>query len=125
MSVPAAVAWTRVALAAWSALVVLQLAWHGWLAPPEAVPRGWVVAFATVPLLLPLFAWRRGLGRALLLASVVALAYFCHGVMEAWAAPEVRGLALAEVALSVALVAATGTIGLLGRRAMRRQPRGD
>ena len=111
----------RIALAAWLALVALQPLWHGLLAPPARVPVAVAVLAATVPIALPLLAWRRR-HRALLLASIVALAYFCHGVMEAWAAPGVRVLALAEAATALVLVVAVGTIGLEGRRA-RRAPR--
>lgn len=116
---PRADAVERVAFAAWLALAVLQPVWHGWLAPPETLSRVAMVLLATVPLALPLLAIRRP-ARALLLASIVALAYFCHGVMESWAAPHVRGLAYAEIALALMLIVATGTIGLLERRAARR-----
>lgn len=112
------VALQRVAFAAWFALAALQSVWHGWLAPPETLSRVSGVLLMTVPLALPLLAIRRR-ARALLLASIVALAYFCHGVMESWAAPHVRGLAYAEIALALVLIVATGTIGLLGRRAAR------
>ena len=107
---------TRAAFGAWLALLALVVAWHGLL-----VPSRWpVVAFAVVPLLLPLLALQRGANRALLVASIVALPYFCHGVMELFADPSVRMLAAAEVVLSVALVVATGTIGMIGRRRTRR-----
>lgn len=119
MNDPRVAALQRVALAAWLALAGLQLVWHGIIAPPATLPRLAIVLLAVVPLALPLLAIRR-VARALLIASIVALAYFCHGVMESWAAPQVRGLALVEVALSLALIVATGTVGLLGRRAARR-----
>ena len=48
----------RVGLAAWSLLVVLQLAWHAWLFPPQSMPLTLVLAITVVPLLLPLFARR-------------------------------------------------------------------
>lgn len=112
----------RIACAAWLALVALQPLWHGLLAPPARVPVAVAVLAATVPIALPLLALRR-LHRALLLAAIVAMAYFCHGVMEAWAAPDVRALALVEAALALALALAVGTIGLHGRRAARRAAR--
>ena len=112
----------RVALAAWLALIALQPVWHGLVAPPLLVPVALAVTAFTIPIALPLLAWRRR-PRALLIASIVALAYFCHGVMEAWADASVRALAIAEIALSLALVLAVGTIGLEGRRAARRGAR--
>lgn len=106
----------RAAFGAWLALLALEVAWHGFL-----VPSRWpVVTLAVVPLALPLLALRRGTNRALLIASIVALPYFCHGVMELFADPSARLLAAGEVALSVALVIATGTIGMIGRRRARR-----
>ena len=122
MTRAAARTWEHLALAAWLALLALQPAWHGWLAPPAALPRAWVVIIATVPIALPLLALRRSRERALLLASIVALAYFCHGVMEAWAAPTIRALAATEILLALALIVATGTVGMLARRAVRRAP---
>jgi uncharacterized membrane protein len=106
----------RAALGAWLALAALEIGWHVFL-----LPSGWgVVALAVVPLTLPLLALPRGVNRALLIASIVALPYFCHGVMELFADPSVRTLAAAEVVLSVALIVATGTIGMIGRRRTRR-----
>ena len=106
----------RAALGAWLALIALQVGWHAFL-----MPSGWpVVALAVVPLALPLVALPRGINRALLIASIVALPYFCHGVMELFADPAVRLPAAAEVVLSLALIVATGTIGMIGRRRTRR-----
>jgi uncharacterized membrane protein len=92
---------------AWAALIALQLLWHGWLVPPARMPVTVALAIAVIPLLLPLLALRRP-PRALLLAGMLALFYFCHGVSEAWSAPAARSLALAEVALSLLLIGALG-----------------
>jgi uncharacterized membrane protein len=62
---------------------------------------------AGVRLLVPRRALRRP-PRALLLAGMLALFYFCHGVSEAWSAPATRILALVEVALSLLLIGALG-----------------
>lgn len=108
----------QVGLLAWAALLLLQPAWHLWLAPPRPEMVWPVTLIAMAPLLLPLLAWRRGVLRMLVWVGIAALLYFVHGAMFAWAEPSVRGLALAEVALSVLL---TGTLAAIvrGDRARR------
>ncbi|NII11579.1 DUF2069 domain-containing protein [Oleiagrimonas sp. C23AA] len=93
-------------LIAWAALAVLQPLWHGWLAPPDKAVFG-IVVLATVPLLLPALALRQP-RRALLIAGMLALFYFCHGIADAWSAPQVRALALTEVLLCLGLIFALG-----------------
>lgn len=107
----------RLGLAAWAGLLLLQLAWHGWLAPPAHLSTGLVLAVTVVPLLLPLTALRN-VRRALLWVGILSLFYFCHGVSEAWSSPETRVLALLEITLTVLL------IGSLGAGVRRRAPRG-
>lgn len=103
-------------LLAWALLVLLQPAWYLWLAPP-AGGRGDLALMLTLPpLLLPLLALRTGARRALLWVGVMALFYFCHGVVAAWTYPATRTPALLEVLLCVVLIA------LLGWDA-RRRPR--
>lgn len=93
----------RIGFAAWAALALLQVAWHGWWSPPRGLPLAAALALALVPLALPLAYWRQP-ARALLLAGMLALFYFCHGVAEAWTAPAARPLAWIEIALAVVLV---------------------
>src|SRR4051812_49964763 len=77
----------RVGVLAWIGLVALQFAWYLVIAPPAA-GSAWIALTLTLPaLLLPLFALRTNLRRALLWLGVVALFYFCHGVVAAWAPP--------------------------------------
>jgi len=97
----------RIGLGAWAALGLLQLAWHGWLFPPQVVPVSLVLAITVIPLLLPLFAIRN-IRRALLWTGILSLFYFCHGVAEAWSAPGERALACLEIVLTVLLI---GTLG--------------
>lgn len=97
----------RVGLLAWAALTALQFVWHAWLFPPQTLPTWLVLAIAAVPLLLPLLAIRN-VRRALLWVGILSLFYFCHGVAEAWSAAGERGLALAEIILTLLL------IGMLG-----------
>ncbi|MEW5834807.1 MAG: DUF2069 domain-containing protein [Pseudomonadota bacterium] len=107
----------RLGLAAWAGLILLQLAWHGWLAPPTHLSIALVLAITVVPLLLPLTALRN-VRRALLWVGILSLFYFCHGISEAWSSPDTRVLALLEITLTLLL------IGSLGAGVRRRAPRG-
>lgn len=113
-------AWRVIALLAFGGLVGLQLAWHLWLLPPARSPIGFVLALALGPLVLAGLAMLVDLRRGLFWAGFAALAYFCHGVMEAWTTPGARALAHAEWAISTVLVVAVGAAGLVERRASRR-----
>lgn len=95
----------RVGFIAWGALAALQIVWHAWWLPPASVPVGGVLALALVPLAIPLLYWRRP-ERALLLTGMFSLFYFCHGVVEAWAAPRERAFAWVEIVLTIAIVLA-------------------
>lgn len=95
----------RVGLAAWAALVVLQLIWHGWLFPPLLIPIWLLLVITTVPLLLPLLAIG-DVRRSLLWVGILSLFYFCHGVAEGWSSPSQRWLALAEIVLTLLLIGA-------------------
>lgn len=104
----------RIGLAAWLALLALQILWHGIVAAPSGVLSWPALSLAVVPLALPLLTWRQP-SRALLLAGMVALFYFAHGIADAWSMPAVRGWASAEIVLSVLLVLAYGAASL-GRK---------
>ena len=106
MSTPIATTY-RVGLAAWAALALLQLAWHGWLFPAQHMPAWLVLLITVVPLLLPLSAIR-DVRRALLWVGILSLFYFCHGISEAWSAPGERWLGWIEIMLTVTLI---GTLG--------------
>lgn len=85
----------------WSllALLAVQLAWFGWLHPPQHMATLAAVLITAGPLLLLLpFAWTLK-PRALVVTGLVLLLYFLVGVTEALANPEVRALALAQVVL--------------------------
>ena len=97
----------RLGLLAWTALTVLQAAWHTWLFPPQTIPVWLVLAITLVPLLLPLLAIRDP-RRALLWVGILSLFYFCHVVAEGWSSSSQRGLALVEIALTLLLI---GTLG--------------
>ena len=101
-------------------LAVLILAWHAYLASPDTVPAWLAIALhlaALVPGLLLLALRRRS---AAFWGALAALLLFCHGVMEAWTTPAVRGLALAEAALCVAIILGASLDGLRARFAGKR-----
>lgn len=98
----------HIAFAAWAVLVLLQPAWYLLLAPPAGGSPWLALALTLPPLLLPLTALRSGARRALLWIGIVALFYFCHGIVAAWAVPAARVPALIETVLCVILIAAFG-----------------
>ena len=95
----------RLGFIAWGALALLQVVWHAWLLPPARMPLAVALAIALLPLAIPLLYWRSP-SRALLLAGMISLFYFCHGVAEAWAAPDERVFAVIELALAVTVILA-------------------
>lgn len=114
----------RVGAAAWIALVLLQFAWYLVIAPPSGGNAWIALALTLPPLLLPLLALGSGLRRALLWAGIVALFYFCHGIVAARISPAARAPALAESALCVVLIATLGwSVGRDRRRAAAKTTR--
>lgn len=108
---PAPTGLQKAGLAAWAALLGVQLLWYT-VYPPVSIPA-WVALLMTVPpLLLPLLALRN-VARALLWVGILALFYFCHGVSEAWSSSGDRWLAWIEIALCLLLI---GTLGAGVRR---------
>jgi uncharacterized membrane protein len=95
----------RIGFAAWGALALLQVIWHAWLLPPARMPVGVALLIGLLPLAIPLLYWRTP-ARALLLAGMISLFYFCHGVAEAWSAPSERVFACVEIVLAVVLILA-------------------
>jgi uncharacterized membrane protein len=106
-----------VGVAAWVALILLQLAWYLWLAPPVGGSPGIALFLTLPPLLLPLFALRTSLRRTLLWVGIIALFYFCHGIAAAWVISTARVPALIEALLCVVLVGALGADIRYGKRA--------
>lgn len=105
----------RLGFAAWAGLAAVQVIWHAWLMPPRAMPVAVAMVIALVPLALPVVYWRRP-QRALLLAGMIGLFYFCHGIAEAWAVPRERVLALVEIILASMLVLAQARMPKRRRR---------
>jgi uncharacterized membrane protein len=100
---PAAVNRLRsVALAAWLALIVLGLAWELWLAPTG---RG-TLALKVLPLAFALPGLLRHRLYTYRWLSLLVWLYAAEGLVRVGAGGAERGLALAEVALSLLLFAA-------------------
>lgn len=82
------------------ALIMVCLAWEGWLAPLK--PQGSMLILKVLPLLLPLFGILKGRRYTYQWASMFILIYFTEGAVRAWADQGVSArLALIEVALTV------------------------
>jgi uncharacterized membrane protein len=64
------------------ALILLCLAWEGWLAPLR--PGGSLLVLKAVPLLLPLLGILRGKRYTYQWASMFILIYFTEGAVRAW-----------------------------------------
>ncbi|RNF84125.1 DUF2069 domain-containing protein [Montanilutibacter psychrotolerans] len=106
----------RIALvASLLALVALFVAWFA--AGTHALAA--MLVFALPPALLALGAWF-GRGHAAFWSGVLALGWFCHGVMLAWSSAPERLYALAEVLLSLAIVFAANAPGLAAKFGKRR-----
>ncbi len=97
----------RIGLFVWAALTLLQIVWHAWWFPPQTIPTWLLLAITVIPLLLPVLALRNP-RRALLWVGILSLFYFCHGVSEAWSAPQQRWLALVEIVLTLLLISTLG-----------------
>lgn len=95
------------------ALFALAALYALWFARDRHVIAALLV-FILPPLLLALAAWR-GWPRAGFVAGVLALLWFSHGVMTAWAQPAQRGIALVEIALALAVVYAASIDGIRAR----------
>ncbi len=67
--------------------------------------------FTLPPLLLALGVWTQR-GSARFWSGVIALGWFSHGVMIAWADAAQRGYALAEIALALFIVFVSSASGL-------------
>lgn len=106
---------SQVLLVALLALTALYAWWFG------AQPDPWValVVFALPPAWLAAGVLRRW-RTAGYWAGVLALAWFCHGVMVAWTRPPERALALIEVVLALVVVFAANMPGLRARFGKKR-----
>ena len=85
--------------ASYLALVLLQPLWHLLLPQPVGNCSWLLASIATVPLLLPVRGvWRASL-RSITWAGYLSMVYLIIGVMEAWANPPQRAIALSQTVL--------------------------
>ena len=82
------------------ALILVCLAWEGWIAPLK--PQGSLLILKAVPLLLPLSGIIHGRRYTYQWASMFILLYFTDGVVRAWSDQGVAAqLAAVEVVLAL------------------------
>jgi uncharacterized membrane protein len=91
------------ALVGYFSLLVLWLFWNTVLAPPQHMPVALALLLSVAPLGLPLRGLLRRQAQAYLLAAVLSLGYFMHGVTEAMVNAPERLPAVIEIACSLAL----------------------
>lgn len=111
------------AVGAWIGLIVLTLAWEGWLAPAPRTPPGLWLMLKAIPLALPLRGLLHGRARAFGWAGLLAMAYLLEGLTivgaqraAAWHWHMPAPYAAIEVILAVAfLIAATRYVRAQGR----------
>jgi len=90
------------------ALIFLCLLWESVISPIR--PGGSLLMIKALPLLAPLFGVLRGKVYTYQWAPLLVLAYLSEGVVRAWAERgSSRGLAIAEIVLSMTFVALAST----------------
>ena len=89
-------------------LALLHILWHAWLLPPAHSRIVATLALSVLPLLPGLWVCMGNLRRGVLIGGIVCLFYFCHGVTVAYADASARLPALAEIVLSLVVIAALG-----------------
>ena len=107
------------------AIFALQFFWYGFLLPPALGSRWLIAGLFALPMLPAMILLLRTHRRAAFWGAVAALFYFSHGVMETWANPPARFLAIVESALSVWLVVSASWDGLSARRTARKRAAAD
>jgi uncharacterized membrane protein len=87
-------------------LALLCVTWETFLAPLR--PGGSMLMLKALPLLVPLFGVLRERVRAYQWTSLLALGYFCEGVVRSWVDTGLsRTLAQVEIVLSLVLFASS------------------
>ncbi|MGV8941597.1 MAG: DUF2069 domain-containing protein [Lysobacter sp.] len=101
------------------ALVALVLLYAAWFGPA----RDWVAlaVFALPPLILAIAAMLRS-RTAAYWASVLALAWFSHGIMASWTRPSQLVFGLLETLLALVVVFAANLPGLRARFSKKPPP---
>jgi uncharacterized membrane protein len=89
----------RLTLLSYFGLLIVLSLWFLWLAPSPNIPKSIMLFFGVGPLLLPLRGLLHGKAYTFAWSSLLIMIYFIHGVVEAYADPEVRLLACIEILL--------------------------
>ena len=97
-------------------IMVLLIAWYGWLAPPQVFSAPVVISLLGLPLFLVLRGLLHARPRAVAWSLFLSLFYFTHGIVEAYSNSQARWLALTEVALALCWIVG----GILFIRASKR-----
>ncbi len=82
-------------------ILVLLVAWYGWLAPPRIFSAPVVIVTLGLPLFLPLRGLLHGRPYTVAWSLFLSLFYFTHGIVEAYSDSQARWLAVTEVALAL------------------------
>lgn len=91
-------------------LIIIQVAWFGWMIPMDTSTRMAALAISTLPLLIALpLIWSLQ-PRPLVITGLLLLVYFSIGISEAWANPAARLPAVFQVAMVLAYFTGLATI---------------
>ena len=111
----------RYALLGIFAMLVLQIIWHAWLAPPETLPKSVALALALAPIAPAVILAVLCRPSAVFWAGVASLIYFCHSIGELWATPTIWPLALLELGLSLWIIFSGNWDGLQAKLLKRKK----
>ena len=93
--------WKTIYLIGYFGIFAVLIAWYGWLAPSTHFHMGFILSLFLIPLLFPfkglITAKKYTIGWSLFLC----LAYFTHGIVEAYTLENVRYLGLIEIGFSI------------------------
>lgn len=100
------------------ALLALSVLYSAWFHDDRHLVAALLVF--TLPPLAALVAVVRGGATSAFWAGVVALLWFCHGVVVAWSRPAESGFGWGVIVLSLVIVLAASWPGLYGRFGRRK-----
>ena len=98
----------RLGVVALFALLLVQIAWHGWWLPSAPAQFWPTLALATLPLAPGLWTSLHNLRRGVLIGGIVCLFYFCHAVSAIYSNPAARVPATLEIVLTLLVIGASG-----------------
>ena len=108
----------RLTLSSYIALILVLITWYGLHTPAPLI-----LVLLLLPLVFPIKGLLKGNPYTYAWSSFLILLYFIHGVVEAYANPPVRILALLEVLFSITFyIGAVLYARLRGRELKQNQP---